>query len=733
MQAMPVLTLEDQPKLASAQRPTGPALSVCRRGEPRRPTVALTAGKCTIGSSPQCQICLPSAEVRPLQGLLTCEGGAVTATRWTAGLLLNGKEFTRATLADGDQLSVGAWELSFTTNQSSRRPVDPAEIVDRSDERQPPQCQSPAQSPWTSQAESSPSVESPPSEEPVALTRTLSSHAFADRLVLDLWVANFRTRRRAKALITGIRAARFQADALAADLSAMETELDLARAAYDSQSAHEVQLQLEVAAQRAQMEQRIAPLLDELAALRVQLDKAQTELAGQTAQCSQLSAELAACRTSEPSPTTVAQEATRYAELESALAAEREQFESLAREFQCVDAEREQLAELYRSESERAAQLERALAEQAELFAAAKSPAETPPALAPPATDAWQSIEPVADAAVPESPAVWAPFESAADESTLSPQPEPVTPSDSASIPWVLAPAPPAPQELDPEPPVPAQAESGRAWNVKGFEPSTEPVAETGSAPAQAEPNQSPAWAVPMAQQPVAEFSSTSFIDKYRHLLEGEAETPAPELGLAPLERSRAVLDDEFLSPAKAQTCAAPADESDEALEAYMENMMRRVRSNAPSYESSQAPAADPPPSSALAQSLADGDAATLQATTASSVNALEEQPFDFEAFKQTARKPAPATDLAALRELANSSARRAIASHSQRQNLESAVHKIAIALTALASSAYLMASAPGIDGWTFWAGAGTGAIGITTAVQVLLIERRRAAASRAQ
>ena len=35
--------------------------------------------------------------------------------------------------------------------------------------------------------------------------------------------------------------------------------------------------------------------------------------------------------------------------------------------------------------------------------------------------------------------------------------------------------------------------------------------------------------------------------------------------------------------------------------------------------------------------------------------------------------------------------------------------------------------------GWMFWAGAATGAVGITAAVQVLLLERRRAAYGRVQ
>jgi hypothetical protein len=92
----------------------------------------------------------------------------------------------------------------------------------------------------------------------------------------------------------------------------------------------------------------------------------------------------------------------------------------------------------------------------------------------------------------------------------------------------------------------------------------------------------------------------------------------------------------------------------------------------------------------------------------------------------QSVRRPAPATDLAALSEHANSSARTAIATHNQRRSHESAMSKIVVALTASCTSAYLMASAPSFDNWQFWAGAGACTVGIAAAIQVLLLERRR-------
>jgi hypothetical protein len=236
-----------------------------------------------------------------------------------------------------------------------------------------------------------------------------------------------------------------------------------------------------------------------------------------------------------------------------------------------------------------------------------------------------------------------------------------------------------------------------------------------------------PSSSLKTEEAPQAEYQATSFIDKYRHLLEGDGEAATGRGRTA----GQSLLDEEYLSPKKAVTCATPADESDEALEAYMANMMRRVRSNGSSYSSGPADQAPPavqtisgsaPYARASLPSLDEYQPAAMESATPA------EPTMDFETLLQSVRKPAPATDLAALREIANNSARTAIASHIQRRSHESAMSKIVVALTATCSSAYLMASAPGTDTLMFWAGLGTCTVGIAAAVQVLLLERRRAA-----
>ena len=99
----------DIAKTAAMSR-TGWTLRVTRSGQTER-SYSLTDGKCTIGSSPRCHVCLPAADARPMQCLVAFETNVAMVTRWAAGVLLNGREFATAPFGAGDKLSIGAWEI----------------------------------------------------------------------------------------------------------------------------------------------------------------------------------------------------------------------------------------------------------------------------------------------------------------------------------------------------------------------------------------------------------------------------------------------------------------------------------------------------------------------------------------------------------------------------------------------------------------------------------------------
>jgi hypothetical protein len=189
------------------------------------------------------------------------------------------------------------------------------------------------------------------------------------------------------------------------------------------------------------------------------------------------------------------------------------------------------------------------------------------------------------------------------------------------------------------------------------------------------------------AAEPQSPYSTPSFIDKYRHLLEDEGGEPAPELAK---KRPNRLLDDEFLSPTQSTPVSPGDDESDEALEAYMSNMMRRVRGDGP--------AVAPIP-------VVDAFGTTPAPEVAPAPEPEPEIELDENGMLRLVRKQPMTTNLSALREIANTSARTAIAHHRQRRRVESAVSKSLVCVTASAASAYLMLTAPDMQSPWFWGG----------------------------
>jgi uncharacterized membrane-anchored protein YhcB (DUF1043 family) len=650
-------------------------LRVRRTGDERVRTFHLGQTKCTIGSSPQCQVCLPTSDVRPLHCLLSLESGAATLTRWAKGALLNGREFSKAALSNGDRILIGRWEIEFGGWDGLAAPSHhQAQRVDAVKPKNTAAGRAEASSPEPEAVADSTSARP-------ALTAS-SSQAFEDRLVLELWTRAHLARQRAKGLITGMRAARFQADALAADLSAMETELDLARAAYDSHLGHQSAIEEQVAEHYRVKEEQIASLTEDLAAVQQRLAETEAELTRQIAECRELSTQLSAarCEPSEQAPVAAEQAAVEAVQP--------------AADFRPAPVDPWQNV--------------------SPLAAEEVAGDESPSAISWGDASSWRNQPAVQSEALTADADEPTAFVETSDHETFAepvahfvePQAEHIESEMSESVTPVVA------QFLKPEAePIEEQAE----------------VSQEESSPSSTS-SSTPGWSTEAEEAPQAEFQATSFIDKYRHLLKEDGEAPAGRGRAA----GHSLLDEEFLSPKKAVTCATPADESDEALEAYMANMMRRVRSNGSSLSSG--PADQAPPAVQAITGSAPYAHASLPSVgefkpTATEAAAPAEPMMDFETLLQSVRKPAPATDLAALREIANSSARTAIATHIQRRSHESAMSKIAVALTATCSSAYLMASAPGTDNWMFWAGLGTCTVGIAAAVQVLVLERRRASA----
>jgi len=773
--------------------------------------VPLADGKTTIGSSPQCTIVLPGADCRPLQCVVTVDAHRAEATRWGAGVQLNLRDFSKSMVAVGDKLTIGRCELEFanehgldervvaaetvaakpTCTAEPPAPVELSKVKLPAAEKprdavaptplgsttnplpaslatiEPPHAQPAPTSTLASTAlvivpqppaplASPPTVvvEATPPHIVVSETKpalTYSSHAFADELILHLWQVGDRSQRRAKALIAATRDARFRAEAMAADLAAMEIELDLARAAYDSHAANHEQLHLELIERDRIAAERIGPLVGEVEALRSQLQEAQVELAEQAARCDELNAALEVNESSfVAAASSQAAETARAAELEQSLAVQIEQATLLAHELGAVRTEldgvrreleqqaarRQELeAELAATQTERdaikqqaheaadqAARIQQLRGEVESLhderaqFAGKLGDAEVELSrlteLCRTANDRVAELEHVIAAQAASAPETMpeptsleqTPLERSAGDSQEEAVGEPASPLAIDETAWNTAPEP-APEAVETSSDVshesalqawtPAEEPEPAACDAKAEGLLLEPEADANHADESSGAFEMPA-SMPVKTVPVAsELAPTSFIDKYRHLLDDDsASSSAPA---APPQ-----IDDEFLSPAKAADRTVPADDSDEALDAYMASMMERMRSHAS------------PGMPAMTESTPLSPAAAAPVEPAP-LDYDPSVPFEIESMKQ-GRKAPVSTDLAALREIANTSARSAIETHRKKRKVESAVGKIVIAVISFATGGYLILNAPTLHDWQFGAGAAIGLIGFGAA-----------------
>lgn len=601
-----------------------------------------------------------------------------------------------------------------------------------------------------------------------------SSHAFADELILELWQVGDRSRRRAKSLIAATRDARFRTNAMAADLAAMEIELDLARAAYDSHAADHEQLHLELIERDRRASERIGPLLGEVETLRSQLAAAQTDQAAQAARCAELNAALhaqqasveesAAARTAAAAHAAdleqslraqieqatllarelgavrteldgvrleLEQQATRSRELEgelTAVQAERDSFKQQAAEaafdaatiaqlrgdverlendrasdagkLSDAEAELHRLAGICQIANERVAELEQALAAQESISHATPASESCDTPATPSEHGAAGADESPDAAAIDEATCHTASEEPAASGQSVV--------ADHEALLQAWNPAD------EPEHETSATVDSPIAEEPATEEPSADtPVAETPLAtiPPHVDHKPSKLSTPPVETTPVAsDVAPTSFIDKYRHLLEdndGDSLTPtaAPEI------------DDEFLSPARAADRTVPADDSDEALDAYMASMMQRMRSSSSSTLSE--PASNTPTAPA-----------EVDASESAPLDYDPSIPFEIESMKQ-GRRATASTDLTALREIANTSARSAIATHRKKRKVESAIGKMVVAFTALGTSGYLIWNAPSLQDWQSSAGIAIGIIGCGAAALAMRHPDRASIADR--
>jgi hypothetical protein len=192
--------------------------------------------------------------------------------------------------------------------------------------------------------------------------------------------------------------------------------------------------------------------------------------------------------------------------------------------------------------------------------------------------------------------------------------------------------------------------------------------------------------------------ASTSFTDRYAHMFEQEASVERPQT-LAP-----AVVQKEEPKPVRAaeplvssvspvSSAATSTGDAEDSIEHYMARMMQRIRGDAAASGSSSG-------SQAVAASAVSNSGANQRTSNSATASVPSEAPSEqplirLEDLKSKVPTPEFATDMGALRALANQSARHAIGVHTARTLRGKALTRFIISLLAGTTSLYFMLDAP--------------------------------------
>lgn len=215
-----------------------------------------------------------------------------------------------------------------------------------------------------------------------------------------------------------------------------------------------------------------------------------------------------------------------------------------------------------------------------------------------------------------------------------------------------------------------------------------------------------PFWSDPKT---VTKHESTSYIERFAHMFTDDE--PAQE------EKTRSAAQPTHsgdVSGMKPRTMgivrseaesASPKNDDEESIEQYMAKLLNRVRGDSAGNTSSVVQPPSVPLNTPDVQSQINAHIRTAplpipaaepaEARDATEATQSGERPEILESIKRKAAAAAPATDLGALRALANETARRAISRHELRKHRRNAVTKVIVSTLAGVTSLWMMLDSP--------------------------------------
>jgi len=203
-------------------------------------------------------------------------------------------------------------------------------------------------------------------------------------------------------------------------------------------------------------------------------------------------------------------------------------------------------------------------------------------------------------------------------------------------------------------------------------------------------------------------FKPTSFIDQHSHMF--DEDLPVKSTGDSPRQSAGPAVPDSSIS------AGSQEESGDAALEEYMSRLMRRVRGESDSSSTNDEPQLVTPSN----ESTASDEEASPQESLGLEVQAEVVEPLDLISLKNTSKKPPLPTDMRAMRELANSSARQAITKYSKRRHLETGFSTFLVCGISTGVAAYMMLLAESFQSPLFLGGLILALVGLRWGVKLL-------------
>lgn len=705
-----------------AEIATGVAVVLQRTSDPSL-APHLLGKKTTIGSGRSCTLQLEDEGVKSLHCLITSSESGWMVRRWSDGTLLNGESFTESPMQLGDRLSIGPVELELSEYEASQPEValDEAAVGEPCDKDHSYGEEQANEAEVDSESESAVDVDS---IDEVTVNESHPSTAHARRRARSL-VQVLRSRQRElqlhqsqvaelEARINDVELQRDQLvserDLLLGQLESLTEELSNSRLEITAERSSHQSLQQEFAEQLRDLEAQVAARNELVLDLQTEIERQRADLQSTVCETPQGTEPVSPSfnlmqendeflepletEQTRDQPSTTLDEAVDQADVSS--------------DPDVIDCSNSQhTVEAPASESD------------AEVTDSVEPATEQTPSVAVPPSEMWDVEAQVADddqggQLEAEKDAGAAVMQEPEDESALFGRLNSLRAAASEKLHHELE-APTIHSSTE-------NASDQRIQESAGLGQTLDPVGRIGEDSGESEPEETSDEIAPVATEPASELADesadapidepvdlppagattlfdaqpsqkpeinrdepVSYVEKFKHLLQEDGEdTPGPE----PVVQS-------VVQPAAAVEPAADLSEDDESIEDYMAKMMSRLR-GAPEALSPETVVAEEPAKPTVVQEPVIATAATIvEQPPLTNLDSLKSQP-----------RPEHATDMTALRDLANSSAREAIKLSQSRKRRDLAVANLVFSFIAGSAGGYMVWASNGEMGVPLFGGA---------------------------